>query len=40
MLFISFTLCKICLFEFTGVEGGVKLIKHLGGGGPLIYTEL
>jgi hypothetical protein len=33
MLFISWTLLQICLFEFIRVEGGVKLMKHVGGGG-------
>jgi hypothetical protein len=33
MLFISWTLCKICLFEFIRVEEGVKFIKHFKGGG-------
>jgi hypothetical protein len=33
MLLIRLTLCRICLFEFIRVEGGVKFIKHFGGGG-------
>jgi hypothetical protein len=28
MLFISWTLCQICLFEFIQAEGGVKFMKH------------
>jgi hypothetical protein len=28
MSFIGLTLCKICLFEFIRVEGGVKFVKH------------
>jgi hypothetical protein len=28
MLFISWTLCQICLFEFILVEQGVKFMKH------------
>jgi hypothetical protein len=27
MLFISLTVCEICLFEFIRVEGGVKFMK-------------
>jgi hypothetical protein len=33
MFFISLTLCQICLFEFIRVEGGVKFMKHIKGGG-------
>jgi hypothetical protein len=33
MLFISWTLCEICLFEFIRVEGGVKFMKLFGGEG-------
>jgi hypothetical protein len=32
MLFISWTLCQIDLFEFIRVEEGVKFMKHLRGG--------
>jgi hypothetical protein len=32
MLFVSWTLRKICLFKFMLVEVGVKYMKHLGGG--------
>jgi hypothetical protein len=32
MLFISKTLCQICLFEFIRAEGGVKFMKHFKGG--------
>jgi hypothetical protein len=32
MLFISWTLCRICLFSFIRVEGGVKFINFLRGG--------
>jgi hypothetical protein len=31
MLFISWTSCQLCLFEFIWVEGGVKFMKHLKG---------
>jgi hypothetical protein len=31
-LFISLTLCQICLFEFIQVEGSVKFMKHVKGG--------
>jgi hypothetical protein len=29
---IIWTLCKICLFEFICMEGGVKSMKHFKGG--------
>jgi hypothetical protein len=32
MLFITWTLCYICLFKIIRLEGGVKSIKHFKGG--------
>jgi hypothetical protein len=29
MLFISWTLCQICLFDFSRVEGDATFIKHV-----------
>jgi hypothetical protein len=45
MLFISWTLCQICLFEFIRVQGGVKFMKHFKGAQatkvwePVHYTD-
>jgi hypothetical protein len=38
MIFISWTLCQICLFEFIPVKGGVKFMKHVKG--DAIYNGL
>jgi hypothetical protein len=35
MLFISWTLYHICLFQFIQVGGGAKLMKIFKGGGML-----
>jgi hypothetical protein len=48
MLFISWNLCKICLFKFIPVEGGMKFMKYFKRGGAeaikvretLIYADV
>jgi hypothetical protein len=45
MLFIGWTLCQICLFEFIWVEGGAMFMKLFKGAQaikvwePLYYTD-